>query len=268
MNLPLVLLMTVALAVASPAWSLAQSPGSASLQQLAGEDRLYALDFLFFTRLAEGHLRLDETETPGVFRAELVGRTLGVASWLTGERTQTYTSLMKLVPGGALRSIEHMSRIVKKRWGKWQHREHHYRYDYTRGMVFDRRVKDGSVRPEDSHDMPEGQQPVDMLTAFYNLRIGAYGMLTHGSRLLIPTYSGGKFTDIEVEVLAAAQQSQHSYFPAHGLLMQVRIDPEVFDTRSGSLYLWFDDAGVPARGIVEDLIGLGDVRGYLATEAL
>ena len=47
------------------------------------------------------------------------------------------------------------------------------------------------------------------------------------------------------------------------MLIQVNVDPEIFDTNSGSLYVWFDDLGVPGRGIVEDMIGLGDVRGYL-----
>jgi len=113
------------------------------------------------------------------------------------------------------------------------------------------------------HDIPDGQHPVDVLTAFYNLRAGIYGPLQRGTKVLIPTYSGKGFIDFEVSVLTVEEQASQDYFPDHGLLVQVKVDPEIFETNSGSLYVWFDKLGVPGRGIIEDLIGLGDVRGYL-----
>lgn len=238
------------------------------IQRMVGENYLYAIDFLFFTRLAEGELRLSETDQPNIYRAELIGRTLGVASWLSGDRTQTYTSVMELTPEGALRSIEHTSRIVKRKWGKWRDRGRHHHYDYTQGIVLEEKSKEGVVSSRKERKIPDGQQPVDMLTAFYNLRAGAYGPLARGSHFLIPTYSGKGFSDITVTVLTHAQQVKQKFFPAHGLLLSVTLDPEVFDTGSGDLYFWLDDAGVPERGIVEDIIGMGDVRGYLVEEDL
>lgn len=241
----------------------AQETGIAkSIQKLVGEDYLYAIDFLFFTKLAEGELRFSETDLPNVYRAELVGRTLGVASWLSGNRTQTYTSLMELTPGDTLRSIEHVAKIRKRKWGKWQNRERHYRYDYEQGKVFDEKSREGVFRSKKEHDIPEGQQPVDMLTAFYNLRAGVYGPLVRGAQFLVPTYAKGEFPEIEINILTLEQQIEHGYFPSHGLLAQIKVDPEVFETDSGKLYVWFNDAGIPERGIVEDMIGLGDIRGY------
>ena len=61
-------------------------------------------------------------------------------------------------------------------------------------------------RSEKEHDIPEGQQPVDMLTAFYNLRAGIYGPLVRGAHLLIPTYSDDGFSEIEIDVLTLEQQ--------------------------------------------------------------
>ena len=115
-------------------------------------------------------------------------------------------------------------------------------------------------------EIPGGKHPVDILTAFYNLRLGVYGPLQRGTRILIPTYSGKGFIDFEVNVLTREEQASQDYFPDYGLLIQVNVDPEIFDTNSGSLYVWFDELGVPGRGIVEDMIGLGDVRGYLDKE--
>ncbi len=253
----------------APFCSEAQEVGlEKEVQKMVGENYLYAIDFLFFKRLAEGELRLSETDQANIYRAELIGRTLGVASWLSGDRTQTYTSVMELTPDGSLRSIEHTSRIVKRKWGKWKDRGRLHRYDYTQGIVFEEKSKEGVISSRKQRKIPEGQQPVDMLTAFYNLRAGVYGPLARGAQFLVPTYSGKGFSDISVNVLTAAQQEKQKFFPSHGLLLSATLDPEVFDTDSGNLYFWFNDAGVPERGIVEDIIGMGDVRGSLVEDDL
>lgn len=243
-----------------------------SLPQLVGEDLEYGIDFLFFRRLAEGRLQFEETAQPDIYRVELVGRTLGIASWLAGDRTQTYSSLMQLMPDGSLSSIEHISKIKKKRWGKWTDREKVRHFDYRAGKVVEEKLKAGVIVSKAEHAIPEGVHPVDMLTAFYNLRIGVYGPLQPGNKILIPTYTGKEagngFAEIEVTVLTAEEQKRHGYFPAEGLLLKAVIDPEIFETDSGNLFVWFDDSGVPERGIIEDMIGLGDVRGYLEKESL
>lgn len=238
------------------------------ISQLVGEDYRYSIDFLFFKGLAEGELRLKATEQANVFRAELIGRTLGIASWIAGDRTQTYTSLVELTPEGSLRSIEHIAQVVKRKWGRWQRRERIHRYDYKQGKVFVEKSREGMFHSSKVSDIPGEQEPVDLLAAFYNLRAGVYGPFTRGSQFLIPTYSGKGFVDIEVDILTLEEQAEQGAFPSHGLLMSVKIDPKILDTYSGQLYCWFNNAGVPERGIVEDVIGMGDVRGTLDLEEL
>ncbi len=265
----LLLSLLLLLVSSAPGYAGAKNDGIIKpIQELVGEDYLYSIDFLFFTKLAEGELRLSETDLPNIYRAELVGRTLGVASWLTGDRTQTYSSLMKLAPDGSLLSVEHHAKIVKRKRGKWQNRVRYYRYDYEQGKVFDKKFREGVFRPEKEYDIPEGQQPVDMLTAFYNLRVGTYGPLVRGAHFLISTYAKGEFPTLEINVLTFEQQAEYGYFPPQGLLVQVKVDPEVFETGSGKLYIWFNDAGILERGIIEDLIGFGDIQGYLNEEDL
>ncbi len=238
------------------------------VQQMVGEEYRYFMDFLFFNKLAEGELRFSETDQPNIYHAELIGRTLGIASWLAGNRTQTYTSFMELTPDGSLRSIEHAANVDKRRWGKWRNTTRLHRYDYSQGRVYEEKAKQGVVYLKKEHDIPEGRPPVDMLTAFYNLRAGVYGPLLHGVNFLIPTYSSKGFMDIEIHVLTPEQQAKLKHFSSHGLLILAKVDPEIFETDSGNLYFWIDKEGVPARGIVEDIIGLGDVRGYIAEEVL
>ena len=50
------------------------------------------------------------------------------------------------------------------------------------------------------------------------------------------------------------------------MLVKAVVDPEIFETDTGNLYIWFDNEGTPERGIIEDMIGLGDIKGYLVED--
>lgn len=252
---------TVAFAAASPPAAVPRL-----LDKMIGEHHRYTLDFLVFKDLAEGSLRLTAEKTPGRYRAELVARTLGVASWLSGDRTQSYVSIMEEDGSGRLRSISHESTIHKRKQGRWTDRQKRYRFDYQARKVYQEKGRDGQFRPGLVFELPSGRPPVDILTGFYNLRAGVYGKLTPGARIKIPTFTTKGIADIDVEVLTDLQRSSRPFFPAGGTLLKVKVDPEVFDTGDADLYAWFDETGRPARGIVENVIGLGDVYGRLHEE--
>ena len=232
------------------------------------EHHVYQLDFIFWKNLAEGELRLAATERPDVLRAELIGRTLGVAAWLTGDRTQRYVSYMQRQADGSLRSLMHDREILKHKFGRFTSNRKRYRFDYARHKVILEKEKNGIFQVSKEFDLPSGRQPVDILTGFYNLRGGCYGAMTAGRHLEIPTFSSSGFSTIEIEVLASSPRQERSFFPTGGTLLQVILDPEVFETTDGEVYVWFNDAGQPARGIVENVIGLGDVRGQLRKEVI
>jgi hypothetical protein len=237
-----------------------------SVAQMAGERHAYTLDFLVFTNLAEGELQLTAETIPGRYRAELAARTLGVASWLSGDRTQRYVSVMEEAGDGRLRTVSHESSVHKRKGNKWSDRGKRYRFDYQAGKVFQERGENGQFKPGLVLDLPGERPPVDILTGFYNLRAGCYGALTPGATVKIPTFTTRGIAEIVVEVLADRERLTQPFFPKGGTLLRVWVDPEVFDTGGAAIYVWFDEAGQPARGIVENVIGLGDVRGRLREE--
>jgi hypothetical protein len=237
-----------------------------SFREMAGERYEYSLDFLMFRNLAEGQLQMTSTETPEGFRAKLVARTLGVASWLSGERTQRYVSVMEADGAGGLRPVSHESSVHKRKSGVWQERQKRYRFDYAAGKVYQERGRDGTFTPGLVLELPAEETPVDILTAFYNLRAGVYGPLTPGVTLQIPTLTSRGISEIGVEALADKSRPLRPSFPDGGTLLRVWVDPEIFETGGAALYVWFDAAGRPARGVVENVIGLGDVHGHLREE--
>jgi len=236
-----------------------------SFVELAGERHAYTLDFLAFKDLAEASLQMTAEQLPGRYRAELVARTLGIASWLSGERTQRYVSIMEEDENGRLRSISHESTIHKRNGGRWSDRQKRYRFDHQAGKVYQEKGENGKFNPGLVFELPPGETPVDILTGFYNLRAGVYGRLIPGTRLHIPTFTSRGISTIDVEVLASPERRARSFRPG-GTLLRIRVDPEVFETRGAALFVWFDEAGRPAGGIVENVIGLGNVHGRLREE--
>jgi len=243
--------------------SVVSSATKETILPLVGEDHRYSIDFLAFHDLAEGALRFAAEARPGRYRAELEAKTLGVAAWLTGDRTQRYVSVMEEAGDGSLRSVNYESTVLKRKNGQWTHRVKRYRFDYQARKVHYDQSDGGAFSHAKEYPLPPGQSPVDILTGFYNLRLGVYGALVPGARLQIPTFTSRGISTISVEVLADAARPQNPFFPAVGTLLRVTVDPEVFNTGDTGLYAYLDTNGRPSHGIVENVIGMGDVYGYL-----
>lgn len=228
---------------------------------MGGEEFRYDISFLWFDQLAEARLSFAPAEQPDTFRAVLEAKTLGVAAWLTDDRIQRYEALMKRDLSGQLRSLVYSSTIYKGRGKKRQGRVKTYTYDYAQRLVRVSIERDGKVREDEPLPMVEGEQPSDVLTAFFNFRAGIYGEPKPGLLLTIPTFSREGASVIGVEELVG--QHRPEGFPDGGTLVRVSVDQEVFDTGGGYVYVWFDESGRPAQGMVENVMGMGNVRGVM-----
>jgi hypothetical protein len=233
------------------------------LSDLVGESLVYDISFLWFDRLAEGRLALAAGERPGTYRAVLEARTLGVAAWLTGDRMQRYVSLMEAGPDGRLQSLSFESRIIKGKENERSDTTRLYTFDHDRHQVRFQRARNDKFYKDEWLPMSGESPPNDILTAFYNFRIGHFGPLRPGSRHTVPTFSRAGNEEIRIEMLTDEQRPDDPFFPRHGLLGRAILDEEILDTRGGAVYVWFDDLGRPQLGIVENVIGIGSVRGML-----
>ncbi len=236
---------------------------SAPWRTLVGETLTYDIAFLWFDRLAEGETNFREAERPGTYRAVLEARTLGVAALFTRNRVQRYEALMEMGPEGRFRSLEYDSRVLKGSGEERRDRGSRLIFDYTARQARYIKIKEGKEYKEELLELPEKGEYFDILTAFYNFRAGLFGPVERNRRYVIPTFSKKGASEIVVETLSEKAQAARSFFPKGGLLCRVKVDPEVFDTGSGGVYVWFDEFGRPAKGEVENVVGMGDVRGSL-----
>lgn len=252
----MILLLPLSLAFGSPLPTVLSPP------ELTGESLVYDIAFLWFDRLAEGRFTFAAGERPGTYRAELEAKTLGIAGWLTGDRLQRYASIMEEGPNGRLRSLYHESFILKGKEKEQRQSEKRYIFDYQNGEVCYERMRGGKLTNRDFLPLGKAAAPQDVLTAFISFRVGQAGALLPGGLYRIPTFSHKGDSEIVVATVTDAERSKYP-FPLHGLLAKVSLDQEVFDTGDGYIYIWFDEKGRPAAGIVENVIGLGNVRGKL-----
>ncbi len=244
------------------------SESSSPIRPEAGEDLVYDIAFLWFERIAESRFSFEEVkETHGIYRATLTAQTLGVASWLTRDRLQRYISVMEKMPDGRLRALSHESEVFKGSGRSLEQSSKRYIFNYRDRQVIYQRIREGRLEKNEEFDFQEEAIPNDILTAFYNFRAGVFGTPAPGMVAVIPTFSHKEISEIIVEVLTEEERrNKFSFFPSDGLLCRVTVDPEVFDTGGGKVLVWFNEAGLPARAIVENVIGMGNVRGTLRTD--
>lgn len=219
----------------------------------------YDIAFLWMKQIAEAELSLQQVDETDRWQASLEANTLGVAAWLTSDRVQSYASLMQLADEEGFTSLRHDSNIIKTKDGQKRIRLKSYLFDHKQQKIIQKVNRNGRQKEDLVLPMPTAK-PNDILTAFYNFRQGVYGPLIKGAKYRIPTYSRKGTSEIIVEVLADQRRPRKPKFPKPGLLLKVQIDKEVFDTDKGIVYVWLDELGRPAQIVVEDVIGMGDVR--------
>jgi len=236
-----------------------------TLQNFLGVDRHYSLSFLWFDRIAAGELSFTRDPLhPKRYRALLEGKTLGVAAWLTGDRIQRYETLMEMTPQGRLQPLEYQSKINKKKGGVVTEQTKLYTFNATNHTITLLRSKDDKKGVKQPIKAFGDHFPVDFLTAGFNFISGVDGPIRIGQRSEIVTFTDKGEQKIIIEVLRNEEWPKTPFFKkGGGILLKITLPTEILDTGGGSVYALLDDKSLPQRVIVENVLGLGDVRGEL-----
>ena len=236
------------------------------VEALVGEELHYDISFLWFKHLAEGTIRLQRGEQPGTYLALMEARTLGLAAFLTQQRIESYRTLMKIGPDGLLWPLEHSSHTFKGEGEAQREKYTRYLFDFTGKKVHYKKVKYGRVDSDEWLPLETDGPVFDILSAFYNLRIGTFGQLT-GPLISLPTFHRKGIEKIQILPIMDPKKVDGRFFAGAGKLCKVLVDPSVFKTKGRELFVSFDSENRLERGIIKNVIGLGDVKGVLRHEA-
>lgn len=242
-----------------------RAAGPHPIHQLVGEVLTYDISFLWFDRLAEGTIALYQEPEPDTFRVIMEARTLGVAAWLTRHRVEKFQTRMRLGRDGLLHPLEHSSHSIRGTGKARREKISRYSYDAENLQVRYQKSKNGRVYAEQLLELEPDRPVFDILSALYNLRLGLYGQVGK-EQIIIPTFRTEGYQEIVVEPLIGVDQRDRQFLSEIPLLCRILVDPEVFGTKGRDILAGFDANGQPIKGIIKNVIGLGDVRGTLRTD--
>ena len=235
------------------------------------ESLQYDIGFLWFKQAAQGDLSLQPKGPPGHFVATLEAKTHGFIGLLTRYRKNTYQSFLRFDP---LVQRLTTSRFVKEEIVGGESTKTVTDLDYKKREITWQRYEDGVLTEEGREAIPPGVVYEDVLSAFYNLRQGFYGVLDQGRHLTLNTLPlrGGqkkKYAIRTFDIRIATpgeEEEERKRFPdlaRQGLLAIVRIPKEIFRQKTGEVRIWLDQDLIPLTSVIEDAIFFGDVKGQL-----
>jgi hypothetical protein len=241
----------------------------------AGEELDYRIGFWILDDVAVGKLRL-ESDGSGGYVATLTAHTTGVLGWFLRYRKDTYTARLQEVNGGGrFRTMTFEKNVDiggKVRRGITV-------LDYENRLMTWKKWKRGKLRDSGELKMEPGVFYDGPLTAFYNFRFGVYGPIEEGREYWIEgreywikTFPKSSNKEVNIYLRLAPKNEFKSRFGERdtfdAYLADVKIDKELFGSKSGDIEILFSDEMVPVEGVAKDILLFGDVRGKFEENVL
>ena len=171
---------------------------------------------------------------------------------------------MEMTSQGRLVPLEYRALIHKKKGDVMIEHAKIYTFDPATRTIFLTRSKDGKAGVKQSIKVLGERFPVDFLTAGFNFISGADGPIRAGEHKEIVTFTDKGEQEIVIEVLSPDAWPKTTFFGKRsGTLLKVTLPTEILDTSGGAVYALLDEKFLPQRVIVENVLGIGEVRGEL-----
>ncbi len=245
-----------------PGPAAAQTASVASLPE--EETLVYNIGFLIFRKAADGSMALRYLPKRDLYEGVLQAKTKGFISWVSLAREDTYRSLMRLSPDGRLIPVEFFKEV------------HTWSYQITSRTVLD--YESGVMRwktteviggktsiEEKSQPIPPGVIYEDFISAFFNLRRGAYGSIRPGQNFRILSLPTDQWFEKKAE--------EPQYFlvridPAQekGLsqtVVSIHVPEDLFGQTVGDIQFHMRQYFIPSRILVKKALIFGNMEGNL-----
>ncbi len=224
-----------------------------------GEVLVYDMGFWIFGNIAKGVFTLTK-EPDGTYKAILDATS---EARLFRSTRSTFTALLK-------KSADN-KRFVTIRFEKYSKTKKKIKrivkvLDHERGILTITKFRGDELRSTEEREISEGTVYDDPLGAFYNLRFGAYGPIKKGGEYLITTFPE-KEKEVKIEARIAGDRALKKgirrWKNNAWILMNAKLDKELFDSSSGDIELYFDEKMVTLNVVAKDVLFFGDIYAKL-----
>ena len=237
-----------------------------SIEGFLDEKFNYDIAFLWFKKAASGSFKL--TREGDGYMAILEAETKGFIGFLTSYRRHIYRSHMSYLPDEKKLRVHFFERHVTI--GKKVEKTL-TRLDNDKGIIQASFFEKGELVRVEDEPIPKGVEYEDILSAFYNARIGHYGPLEAGRHFQIRTIPSEGESVIDVEILSRDEALQWRRDLMEGseekfIAAKIRLPRKLFESKKGEVSALFNEALIPVQGVVKNYIGFGDMKCSLITK--
>jgi hypothetical protein len=240
------------------------------------EEFTYEVHFLSLINAGTSRIQIQK-KSGNRYEARMVAETKGIVGFFTRYRKNSYTSEMEYIPEQRRLITRRFTKIVT--WGDEIRKsvsENDYRSRIHRWVV----TENGKFKSKGSEKIPEGVIYEDMISAFFNLRYGAFGPIKPGRRITVISQPFSQASMVEskkdseeylreFEIRIADKITERKYRQRlgrkheKGALVLINAPNDFFGQNKGDVIIWFDNKMIPVGTTVEDVFLFGDVTGTL-----
>ena len=234
-----------------------------SIDHFLSEKVHYDLSFLWFSKAAIADMQFVR-EGKG-YKAILQAETKGFVGFFTSYRKHTYISHLVYSPEKKKFRVTQFERYVTIK--KKEEKTITY-LDYDAGIISWVDYKYGKLIEEKAEAMPDAFDYEDVLSAFYNFRMGVFGPIRRDRSFQVQTLPEKGVTTIDVNIANAEASNRSKRMFGEGFNkkmfhVKVKVPKEIFSSKRGEVDIWLDEKVIPLKGVVKDYIGFGDIKGTL-----
>ncbi len=181
-------------------------------------------------------------------------------------RHNIYRTIMKIEDGtNRLMPVSSYEKKIKRK----KERVMVTNYDYENDICNFKTWRNGVIHKEGSVKL-EPDKCDDMISVGYNFRNEIYGEVKEGASFNFTTVYKDKPANLNVNVSSADNSVELSKWiniiPDVKYVTNVALDPGVLDSKEGKLVVLYTEDLIPVCFIAKDVIGFGDLYGFLVED--
>ncbi|KKN18297.1 hypothetical protein LCGC14_0957190 [marine sediment metagenome] len=251
--------------VSTPAFPSGSEQGRKNdVKKFEGEVLKYNIGFWLFKRIGAATFKCERNSNNLVVTIDA-----GTAGFFDKiiHRHNIYRTIMKIEDGtNRLMPISSYEKKIKRK----KERVMATNYDYENDICNFKTWRNGVIHKEGSVKL-EPDKCDDMISVSYNFRNEIYGEVKEGASFNVTTVYKDKSPNFSVNVSSADNSDELSKWKDIitdvKYVTDIALDPEVLDSKEGKLIVLYTEDLVPVGFIAKDVIGFGDLYGFLIEDA-